>query len=296
MTKHARRVCMIVNPISGRGRARLRAEKVQKDLTDAGCEVRSFTTEEAGHAVDLARSAAREETDVLLVCGGDGTVNEAVQGLAGSRTALAVMPLGTANVLGHELGLSRHPRRVTDLVLHGRRRKLDLGRCGEWYFICMASVGFDAFVTQHMARRRTGSISYLSYLRPVWDAFWDYPFEPLKVRVDGEPVDASVYHIVIGNTRSYGGPFTLTPLAHANDGRLDGCAFGRPGRFWLACYMSAAVVQVHHRFGSVRYMRGRRFEVTAERPVAVQLDGDFRTRTPVTFDVVPDAITVLINR
>ena len=296
MAKHARRVCIIVNPISGPGHARRRAEKVHKGLVDAGCEVGWFTTEEPGHAVGLARRAARDDADVLLVCGGDGTVNEAVQGLAGTRTALAVMPLGTANVLGCELGLSSNPRRVTDLVLHGRPRKLDLGRCGEWYFICMASVGFDAFVTQHMARWRTGPISYLSYLRPVWKAFWDYPFEPLQVRLDGEPVDSSVTHIVIGNTRSYGGPFTLTPLAHANDGRLDGCAFGGVGRCWLALYMSATVVGVHHRLGNVLYLKGRHFEVTAERPVAVQLDGDFRTHTPVTFEVVPDAITVLTNR
>ena len=296
MARSRRRVCIIVNPISGRGQAHRRAGHVARRLLDEGCEVESLTTDEAGHAEDLARSAAAHGVDTVLVCGGDGTVNEAVQGLAGTSTALAVMPLGTGNILGHELGLARHPGRVTDLVLYGRRRTLDLGRCAGRYFICTASVGFDAFVTRQMAEVRTGAISYLSYVQPVWRAFWSYPFEPMHVRVDGAEIGVPVCHLVIGNTRSYGGPFTMTPWARPDDGRLDAVAFCGGGRAWLGLYMSATTVQVHHRFANVRYLRGRLFEVDAAREVPVQLDGDFRTLTPVRFEVVPDAITVLVGR
>lgn len=296
MMESVRRVSIIVNPISGRGEGELRAERVEEDLRRSGCEVERITTEAAGHAVELARKAAEGNIDVVLVCGGDGTVNEAVQGLAGSRTALAVMPLGTANVLGHELGLRGGAARAGQLVLHGRRRTLDLGRCGDAFFICMASVGFDAFVTRRMADLRTGGISYLSYVRPTWQSLGDYPFEPLRVRLDGKALDSPVYHLIVGNTRSYGGPFTMTPRARPDDERLDAVAFCGRGRLRLALYMSAAVAQVHHRFASVRYLRGRRFDVEAEHPVAVQLDGDFKTHTPVSFEVVPGAITVLTNQ
>jgi YegS/Rv2252/BmrU family lipid kinase len=250
-------------------------------------------TERAGHAVELAREAARSRADAVLVCGGDGTVNETLEGLAGSRTALAQMPLGTANVLGHELGLKAAPRWVTELVLHGRPRRLDLGRCGRHFFICMASAGFDAYVTQQMAELRKGSINYLSYVRPTLKAFWDYPFEPLRVEVDGKPVEPCVYNVVVGNTRSYGAPFTMTPQARPDDGRLDVCAFAGRGRAWLALYMAATTVPVHHRLASVRYLTGLRIDVDAASPVAVQLDGDYKTQTPVRFEVVPNAITVL---
>jgi len=296
MTGSRRRVHIIVNPIAGSGEGPARAGKVEERLLEAGFEVECTATQTAGDAIQLSRSAAGSGVDVVLVCGGDGTVNEAVQGLAGSPCALAVMPLGTANVLAHELELDGDPRRVTELVLAGRRRRLDLGRCAGQYFMCLASVGFDAVVTQRMAERRKGAISYLSYLRPVWKAFAGYPFEPLRVRLDGEPIDSPVYHLTIGNTRSYGGPFTITPLARPDDAQLDACAFGGRGKLWLALYMTATTVQVHHRFPNVHYLRGRKFEVDAARPVAVQVDGDFRTHTPVTFEVVPDAITVLSNR
>jgi len=291
-----RRICIIVNPISGQGDAEIRAREVENRLVEGGCEVRRIVTQRAGHAVELAREAAAIRTDIVLVCGGDGTVNETLEGLAGSGTALAQMPLGTANVLGHELGLKAAPRRVTELVLRGRRRRLDLGRCGPRFFICMASVGFDAYVTQQMAELRKGAISYFSYVRPILKAFRDYRFEPLRVEVDGKPIDTPVYNIVVGNTRSYGAPFTMTPLARPDDGRLDVCAFAGCGKLWLALYMAATSVPVHHRFASVRYLTGRRVDVDAASPVPVQFDGDFKTRTPVRFEVVPNAITVLSNR
>jgi YegS/Rv2252/BmrU family lipid kinase len=291
-----RRVRIIVNPIAGSGTAPGRARQVKEQLVRSGCEVDLQTTDAVGRAEDMARSAVRDSVDVVLVCGGDGTINEAVQGLAGSETALAVMPLGTANVLGHELKLGSAPRRVAELVLCGRRRRLDLGRAAGRYFICMASAGFDAYVTEHMAKRRRGSISYLSYVAPAWRALRNYPFEPLRVRVDGRPLDRPVYHLIVGNVRCYGGPFTMTPNAKPDDGRLDAVAFCAPGHAMLALYMAATTLRVHHRLGSVQCLRATRFDVESDRPVSVQLDGDFRDSTPVSFEVVPQAITVLENR
>ena len=291
-----RRVRIIVNPIAGSGTAPARARRVRDALAAAGCDAESVTTDAAGHAARLARDAVADSADVVLVCGGDGTVNEAVQGLAGTHTALAVMPLGTANVLGHELGLGRSARRVTDLVLRGRRRRLDLGLGDGRFFICMASVGFDAWVTEHMARWRRGGINYLSYLRPTWRAFWDYPFEPLDVRVDGVPLKRPVRHIVVGNVRSYGGPFMMTPAARPDDGLLDACVFEAAGRAALVFYMAAAAVHVHHRFRGASCLRGRKIEVGCARPVAMQMDGDFKGHAPVTFEAAPGAITVLSAR
>lgn len=293
MTRPPRRVSIIVNPIAGRGEGVRRARTVETALVTGGCEVEFFTTEAAGHAIELSREAAAHGADVVLICGGDGTVNEAVQGLAGKDTALAVMPLGTANLVSYELKLSRKPQRVINLVFHGRRRRLDVGRCGERMFLCVASVGFDAHVAERLAKLRTGAISYLSYARPMVEALRNYPFEPLRVRVDGRALAVPVYHVVIGNTRHYAGPFTMTPGARPDDGVLDAVGFAGRGKMWLMLYMAAAAVQLHHRIPNVCCVRGTRIEVEAERPVAVELDGDFKTYTPAVFEVLPQAITVL---
>jgi len=296
MSRPRKRVTIIVNPISGGGRARGHAAEIKRLLSAEGREVVRFETEARGDAEMLSREAVSQGADVVLACGGDGTVNEVVQGVAGTQTALAVLPMGTANVLGHDLELGRNARKAATLVLRGKRRRLDLGRCAGRYFICMGSVGFDAFVTRQVADVREGTFSYLSYVGVTWKAILAYRFAPLRVRVDGEPLDTTVYHLILGNLRGYGGPFMMTPRAKPDDGLLDGCAFCSPGRLWLAAYMAATVVHVHHRYGNVLNLRGRTFEVDADRPVPVQLDGDFIGHTPVTFEIVPDAITVLSNR
>ncbi|HUV38761.1 MAG TPA: YegS/Rv2252/BmrU family lipid kinase [Planctomycetota bacterium] len=296
MTQRPRRVCIVVNPIAGRGRAGVLAAATGELLVASGCEVERHETRSPRHASELAADAARRAFDVVLACGGDGTVNDCVQGLVASDTALAVMPLGTANVLGHELALRADPEHVTRLVVDGRRRRLDLGRCGDDYFLCVAGVGFDAAVAEEMERRRTGVITLASWVGPTWHTFWRYGFEPLEVRIDGVLIDGAVRHLLIGNTRSYGGPFVITPHARPDDGLLDACAFGAPGKLALALYMAATIPHVHHHLRGVTCAAGRRIEVTAKRPVPVQLDGDYRTTTPVTFEVVPGAVTVLSNR
>ena len=291
-----KRVTVIVNPVSGGGRGRDQGREVARLLSSAGCEVAQVETEARGHAETLSREAVLRGTDVVLACGGDGTVSEVVQGLAGTQTALAVLPMGTANVLGHELELGRTAQKAAALVLRGKRRRLDLGRCAGRYLICMGSVGFDAFVTKQVADVRETTFSYLSYVGVTWQAIRKYRFEPLRVRVDGVALDATVYHLIIGNLRGYGGPFMMTPRAKPDDGLLDGCAFCSPGRLWLAAYMAATIVHVHHRYANVLNLRGRTFEVDADGPAPVQLDGDFIGHTPVTFEIVPDAVAVLSNR
>jgi len=293
MSERPRRVSMVVNPISGRGAARRKAAEVERLLRTAGSEVTLAVTDGPGHAERLSREAAESGADVLVACGGDGTVNEAVQGLARSRAALAVMPMGTANVLARELRLSSKPRDVAEMVLLGRRHPLDLGCCGGTYFACMAGVGFDAFVAQEMNAHRTGPISYVTYVPLTWGAMSRHAYVPLTVRVDGETLRPPVYHVSIGNTRTYGGPFVLTPWARPDDGRLDVCAFGGPGSVWLTLYFAASVAASHHLFHNVRHLTARRIEVDADVPVPVQLDGDFKTHTPAAFEVVPAAITVL---
>ncbi len=290
------RVVIIVNPIAGGGRGPRVALDVERRLAAEGRAVERVETRAAGDAERLAREAVASRARVVLVCGGDGTVNEAVQALAGTDTALAVMPLGTANVLARELGVFDGARAVAGLILRGRRRRFDLGRANGRYFICMASVGFDAFVTERMARERRGSISYMTYFAPTWRAFRDYPFAPLRITVDGTPLERPAYHVIVGNVRGYGGPFSVTPAAKPDDGRLDACVFRGCGRGWLLFHMAAMAAHVHHRFGSVEVVRGSRIEVASDAPVPLQLDGDFKGHAPVVFEVVPNAVTVLRNR
>ena len=293
---HRPDVVIIVNPIAGGGRGQKDAEEVERLLAAGGRSVERVLTNASGDAERAALGAAKSGANTVLVFGGDGTINEAAQGLAGSDTALAVLPLGTANVLAHELGLGYGPRRAAELVLRGRRRRLDLGRAAGRYFVCMASTGFDAYVTENMAKWRRGAISYLSYVGPTLKALWRYPYTPLRVRVDGAPMRRPAYHVIVGNVRNYGGPFTMTPNARPDDGLLDVVAFESGGPAMLGLYMAATTVHLHPRLRTVEMLRGRRIEVEAGEPVPVQTDGDFRGYSPACFEIASERITVLEDR
>ena len=291
-----RRVCIIANPISGLGWAHGRTERVRDILIREGCEAVLHRTGEPGHGVQLAREAVEAGFDTVVAAGGDGTVNDILQGIVDTDVALAVMPLGTANVLATELGLSAGVRRVVRLVLDGCPRRLDAGRCNGRYFICFASVGFDACVTRQMKELRNGSITHLHYVLPTWRAFWGYHFQPMRVRVDGETLGHKVYHFMVGNIRSYGGPFQMMPWARADDGLLSACAFEGRGRDWIFLYTLSLLARVHFRFNNVETFDACVFEVETDRPMPVQVDGDYFGTTPARFEVHPRAVTVLHNR
>ena len=147
---------MIANPTSGsyvhhahqleENIAFLRQQQWQVDLR---------LTEEAGDATRLAREAAAEHSDVVIAAGGDGTINEVIQGLAGTETALGVLPLGTVNVWACEMAIPLDGTGAVDVLVHGKIRCIDLGRMNERYFLLMAGIGLDGEVTSAVETRRS---------------------------------------------------------------------------------------------------------------------------------------------
>ncbi len=209
---------------------------------------------------------------------------------------MAVLPTGTGNLLAHVLYMSRGPLEAAEVVLKGRRRRLDAGWAAGQYFLSVASVGFDAFVIEKMGERRRGAINYGSYVRPTLKALGEYGFPKLRVSIDGKQIRRPAYHVIIGNVRNYGGPFSMTPSARPDDGLLDVTVLFAPRRLRIAIYLAAAAARMQRSLASMRMRRGRRVDVESESPVAVQLDGDFKTHTPVSFEIVPRAVTVLWPR
>ncbi len=259
-----------------------------------GWAVEECWTRVPGHAERLAREAAEDGVDAVVVVGGDGTVREAASGLAGSRTALAVVPAGTANVWAHEVRLPRHPAAVARLVDHGEVRVVDLGVCNGHRFLLMASLGVDSTVVASLspwAKRIFGRAAYIAHgFREATT------FAPLQaqIRVDGETVSGPLLMAVVGNTRSYGGLINVTNRAVADDGLLDlmlytGRGFGR-----FLVYLARTLVGRHTGVPGTLYRTGRVITVETEPAVPVQADGDIVTHTPAEFTVEPHALRVVV--
>src|SRR5438067_10902117 len=147
--QHARAV-VIHNPVSRAALSPDALDAAVRLARDEGWSLEVAATEAAGHATAIARDVAAATADVIIVSGGDGTINEAVNGIAGTETALAVLPGGTANVWAKEIAVRKDPLAAMRQLLTGERRRIDLGRAGDRYFLLMAGIGLDGAVVARM--------------------------------------------------------------------------------------------------------------------------------------------------
>ncbi len=286
------RVVLLVNPEAGMRPAAI--ERIEAALRAGGATVETVPTTRRGDGIRIARRAAEAGADVLLACGGDGTLNEAVNGLAGTETALAVLPAGTVNVWAREIGIPLDPVRAVDLLWRGERRRVDLGRANGRYFLLMASIGFDAAAAGQVTRpekRRWGALAYL--WRGLTLAL-RWPRQRVWLLLDGRIVRRRGLLVVVGNTRLYGGVVTITHEAIADDGLLDVCLFDAGGFGEKLAHALRVVARRHTRAPTVEYYRARRITVVTRPRAPVQVDGDVIGQTPVTFEAVPLAIKVIV--
>jgi len=284
---------IVLNPASRNAPPRWRLEAAARAYATEGWQVDLQATDAPGHAVEIAREAAGSGASVVFACGGDGTINEVVNGLAGSDSALGVLRGGMGDVFGREVGIPRAPEAALRVLVDGERRRFDLGMANGRYFLMMAGIGFDADVVRAVPRlpkRLLGSTSYA-----IWGAWViaRYRSRAVILKVDGEETETRLYWLMLGNTRSYGGIIRIADQGLVDDGRLDAYVFEGRGIGRLA---RTATRIVRHRLegaAGVSYRRVEELEVVSA-GLGVQVDGEYIGRTPMLFGVAPAALDVLL--
>jgi len=293
---------VIVNPVAPNLPSRRHLREAASWLHSQGWQANWAFTHSSGDATAMAARAAQQGRSLVVVCGGDGTLNEAVNGLAGSETALAVIPAGTANVWAKEVGIPRQPIAALEVAIRGQARRIDLGRAsspsgeGGRYFFMMAGLGLDGSIAASLplnVKRYLGATTYA--IMAVGQSL-RYRGQRVKLIVDGEPLETRLLMMVVGNTRYYAGITQVTPRAYADDGLLDACIFQGRHTLDIIFHTLRVAAQAHLRASPVLYRRVRRLEVHSETPLPAQLDGDFYAGYPTIFEVVPTALTVMVSR
>lgn len=288
------RAFLVVNPAAGGRLNRSALQEAVAHLRRKGVALDLEHTQGPGQGTDLARQAAAQGYDLVVACGGDGTVNEVANGLAGSDVPMGVLPLGTVNIWATEAGMPRDPQGAAQALLEGHIRPVDLGLVGSRYFILMAGVGLDGAVTRNLSltmKKLLGRGAYV--LTGAWTAAG---FEGARVGllVDGQRLERHVVWIVVGNTRLYGGLLEVTPHARADDGMLDLCIFSGRGFLSSTGHLMAVVGRRHLSLEGVEYLRCKEVSVESERPLPIQADGDPIGHTPATFKVEAGALRVVL--
>jgi YegS/Rv2252/BmrU family lipid kinase len=294
---------MIHNPTAGPWDVRRGLGRVCKSLTDRGWSVDIQETEKPGDGIVLARTAAREGYDAVIVAGGDGTINEAVNGLAGTQTALGVLPVGTGNMWAKQLGVPTytlaHPMRLREAVAslaEGTVRLVDLGQVSDRYFLCWAGIGLDAQVTTEMEprTRQTKRLGALPYAIAIVLVAREFKGVRTQVTIDGSIVRGRTLLVLVSNIRQYIGRLNVAPRARLDDGLLDVFVFKGLGFPYAMRHLIKIVSQRYLQDPKVVHRQAREIEVTTEWATPVQVDGDPIGTTPVRLQVVPRALRVVV--
>ncbi|NIV28338.1 MAG: YegS/Rv2252/BmrU family lipid kinase, partial [Anaerolineae bacterium] len=200
------KACLIHNPTAGPWDVRRGLKRVRSSLKRRGWSVQLQLTEKPGDAIALARAAAQDNYDVVIVAGGDGTINEAVNGLIGTETALGVLPVGTGNMWAKQLGIPTYtltnPLRLREAaagLAEGKIRVVDVGRVNNRYFLCWAGIGLDAQVTAEMEprQRRTKRLGALPYAIAAIVVARDFKGVRTRVSLDGGMVRSRTLLILV---------------------------------------------------------------------------------------------------
>lgn len=286
-----RRALLVVNHKSRRGEES-RAIAVEQ-LTGLGFELVEGDSDTPSG--DLIRSHA-DRVDIVIIGGGDGSLNYAADALAETGKPLGILPLGTANDLARTLNLPTDLAEACKVIADGHTRRIDLGRVNGRPFFNVASIGLSVAITRRLSKGAKGLLGVIAYAVAAVRALGSgRPFRS-EIRCDGEVHSARTVQVTVGNGRHYGGGLTVAEDATPDDGRLD--VYSLEVGHWIGLLPLLPALWRGNLAGrkQVRVLRGREVEVTTRRPRSVTADGEVVTRTPAVFSVQPGAVTVLVPR
>jgi YegS/Rv2252/BmrU family lipid kinase len=288
---------LIYNPTAGALRHDLQQiEKLAAALHQCGISAVPTPTSYAGHATELARQAAANREPFVIVCGGDGTINEAAQALVGTETALAVWPCGTANVLAEELKLPKSFDGLAKLIAENSIRTISVGlatkpETGWWrYFLLMAGIGLDAAVVQSVKPNLKKVAGKGAYWAAGLGFLARFPLTPFSIKFNEQRYESTF--TVISNAAHYASMFTLAPGARIDDDKLNVCVFNSHSRLAYLSYAALSLIGGHTSSPGVVYQETGKAHANSNDDAPVQIDGDIVGNLPMDFEIVPDALRI----
>lgn len=281
------RVGIIVNPKAGKGTARRAAREVARVLREGGWSVEVLETAAAGETPALAHSLSTEH-DLVLACGGDGTLSEVVNGLLETGTPAGLIPSGTGNDFARAIGLSLQPEQAARQLLTGAPVAVDLLEVGETGLVAINIIGagFDAAVARRMNAQTRGA-GWLAYLSAVLLELTHYRPTELRLWVDGQEWQGRTLLVAVANAQSYGAGMWIAPQASITDGLLDVVLVREMSRLHFLRSLPLVFRGAHLSHSHVQVWRGREVRIETAPPAPVLVDGDLQAQTPLTVRILP---------
>lgn len=297
----AKKIVLIYNPkAGGLHQTTDRVHRLRAALQATGMPLTNeqvLATTGSGDATRLAAQAVAQKADLLIVCGGDGTINEAAQALVGTQTALAILPAGTANVLAKEMKLPRQPADLARLIAANSQREISVGLADKpdnsWqrYFLLMAGIGLDATIIESVDPVQKKQWGLGAYVLAGLKALVQWPVRPFTLHYDHRQDTATF--AVVANAANYAAWFKIAPRATMESPELDLCLFNSHSRLRYLGYAFLSLFGAHTLSSAVVYQAITDLTAEAATALPVQLDGELVGHLPMRFSCVPQALRIV---
>ncbi len=303
----AGRVVFLVNPASANGSTGRRWPELARQASAAGLEGDTLFSERPGHLAELAREAALDGAELIVVVGGDGSVHEVANGLLGlgRQPEVAIVPRGTGWDFSRTFGIPRKIDEAVQVALGGDVRTIDLGRASyrAWdgsdataVFANVASAGMSGAIAKRANESTKALGGKASYLWAIFAVFSGWQASEIEVTVDGERRSGLMFDVVVANGRFFGGGLEICPDAAPDDALLDVLTIGDVTKRDLVLTVPKMYRGTHLPHPKAELLRGSRVTVTSGTQLPIELDGEQPGTTPVTFEVVPRAFRLRVPR
>ena len=292
MTAHSH-THVLLNPIAGSVKRRKRQAAVLGRLREVGVTCDVTVSQHPGHLTEVASELAVRGCETIVVGGGDGTINEVINGIAGTETVLGIVPLGTANDFATNVGIKEIDRACT-IIKERRTKKIDLVRVNhDKFFGSTACLGFDAEVAAFARRRRLDPF-LMHVLGGLWKIF-SYKSKTVELRFDGQKRFGDIFLVAFGNVRSYARGMLINPQAALDDALLDICIVRPMARWRLLSVFPLAYKGTHVNHEKISQHRAEAVFVQSVAPMDLYADGDYMATTPIRLEVAPKYLEVIVG-
>ncbi|HQE93845.1 MAG TPA: diacylglycerol kinase family lipid kinase [Anaerolineae bacterium] len=294
---------LIYNPVAGPWDMTRTLKRLAAYMRTWGWQMELVQTRQAGDATRYAQQAAQDHMDIVLIAGGDGTINETANGLIGTSTALGIVPVGTGNILAHQLRMPilsltapLYVREVGEALCTSRVQRVDVGNINDRHFVCWAGLGLDAEITAQIEPRpryakRLGALTYIIAGFVVASEFRGVRS---RILIEGHTFRTRALMAVASNIQLYATFFNIAPHAQMDDGLLDIFVFKGLGFSYIIRHLLHLFSGQHRHDPKVMHALGCGMQVQTTPPVAVQIDGDPFGSTPATIGIEPGELRLLV--
>ncbi|MBC8501035.1 MAG: diacylglycerol kinase family lipid kinase [DPANN group archaeon] len=265
--------------------------KIEEFFKKKELEIDIAHTKKAGDATNIAKRS--KNYDIIIAAGGDGTINEVINGIENYKTKLGIIPIGSENVVSKELKIPTQINEACNIILKGKTKKIDLGLINNKKFIFVVGIGFDAHAITNVKREVKRLIGKHSYTIAGLKTLFEHKPEELKIKIDNKKEETG-YFAIISNVKRYGGNIKITPEAELDDGYLDLCIFKNRDVWSVMKYVIGVASGQISKLKEIKHYKIKKADIKAKNKVLYHTAAEIGGTTPVKVSVLPRKLEIIV--